>query len=143
MKNDKFDFDLIIAKTENIKKFKASKKKEQSTSIKPLHFDINDEDSPLKAAIVERINARNLTYADIYSYCTKLKDGDIDAGQHAGYNVINGLRKRHTMIDTTFSLLCDFLDIDILLQPRKKEDIIEGEVTEIKKYDEEKTDDAE
>ena len=42
-----------------------------------MKFDPHPEDSPLKAAIVERINERDLVYSDLYDYCTEIKDGDI------------------------------------------------------------------
>lgn len=48
----------------------------------------------------------------------KLKIGDNSEGQKLGYNIISGLKNRHTMIDTTFSMLCDFLNLDILLCER-------------------------
>ena len=59
-------------------------------------------------------------YSDIYNYCTTLKGGDISEGQKLGYNIISGLKNRHTFIDTTLTLLADFLDLDILFVDRKK-----------------------
>jgi hypothetical protein len=120
--NNKFDFSTVIANVDKVKAAKAAKQKKPSTSVKPLKFDPHPEDSPLKAAIVERINAKNLTYSEIYNYCTDLKGGDVLEGQKLGYNIISGLKNRHTMIDTTFSMLCDFLGYDIMLVERKKED---------------------
>lgn len=116
---DRFDFSTVIANVEKVKAAKAAKAKKPSTSVKPLKFDPHPEDSPLKAAIVERINARDLTYSDIYNYCTDLKGGDIAEGQKLGYNIISGLKNRHSMIDTTFSMLCDFLGYDVMLVERK------------------------
>jgi hypothetical protein len=121
-KKSNLDFSNIIANVEKVRQAKAAKEKKPSTSVKPLKFEVSSEDSPLKAAIVERINARDLTYADIYKYCTNLKGGDIAEGQKLGYNTISGLKNRHTMIDTTFSMLCDFLEIDVMLVDRKKEE---------------------
>jgi hypothetical protein len=121
-KKNTLDFSNIIANVEKVRQAKAAKEKKPSTSVKPLKFEVSQEDSPLKAAIVERINARDLTYADIYKYCTNLKGGDIAEGQKLGYNTISGLKNRHTMIDTTFSMLCDFLEIDVMLVDRKKEE---------------------
>lgn len=118
-KKEDFNFNPIVADIERVKAMKAAKtKKKPSTSIKPLKFEPSPEDSPLKAEIIRQINSKNLTYSDIYNYCTKLKDGDIAEGQKLGYNVITGLKTRHTMIDTTFSMLCDFLDLDISLIDR-------------------------
>jgi hypothetical protein len=129
--NSKKSFDLssVVANIDKVKQMKASKPKKANTSIRPLVFDHNPDDSPLKDEIIRRINERKMTYSDIYEYCTKLKGGDTAEGQKLGYNVISGLRKRHTMIDTTFSMLCDFLNLDIMLVERKpqEEDTSEGE----------------
>lgn len=115
----------IAQDVDKIKKKKAVTKKRQSTSTKPLKFEVNVNDSPLKAAIIDRINARDLTYADIYKYCTEVKGGDVSEGQRYGYNIISGLKTRPSMIDTTFSLLCDFLNLDIMLVERKSVDDVE------------------
>jgi hypothetical protein len=120
-KTKKMDFTTIIANVEKVKAAKAAKAKKPSTSVKPLKFEIHQEDSPLKSAIVERINSRNMTYSDIYQYCTDLKGGDISEGQKLGYNIISGLKNRRSMIDTTFTMLCDFLQLDVMLVERKKE----------------------
>jgi hypothetical protein len=120
-KNKKMDFTTIIANVDKVKAAKAAKAKKPSTSVKPLKFELHQEDSPLKSAIVERINARDLTYSDIYQYCTDLKNGDISEGQKLGYNIISGLKNRRSMIDTTFTMLCDFLQLDVMLVDRKKD----------------------
>lgn len=96
--NQKYDLAAIVANIEKVKAMKASKAKKPSTSIKPLKFDPSPDDSPLKAEIVRRINEKNLTYSDIYNYCTKIKNGDNSEGQKLGYNIISGLKNRHTMI---------------------------------------------
>lgn len=121
-KENKNNFDLssIVANIDKVKQMKAAKQKKPSTSIRPLKFDPHPDDSPLKAEIIKRINAKNLTYSDIYAYCTTLKNGDISEGQKLGYNIISGLKNRRSMIDTTFSMLCDFLNLDVMLIDRKK-----------------------
>ena len=121
-KNQKLDLSSIVANIDKVKEMKAAKQKKPSTSVIPLKFETNPADSPLKAEIIRRINEKNLTYSDIYAYCTKLKNGDISEGQKFGYNTISGLRKRPSMMDTTFSMLCDFLDLDIMLVSRNKEE---------------------
>jgi hypothetical protein len=115
----KFDFSTVIANVDKVKAAKAAKEKRPSTSVKPLKFDVHPEDSPLKSTVIEIINNRDLTYADIYKYCTDLKGGDIAEGQKLGYNIISGLKNRHTMIDTTFSMLCDFLELEVMLSAKK------------------------
>ena len=122
MAKEKFDFTTVIANVDKVKAAKAAKEKKPSTSVKPLQFDPDPDDSPLKAAIIERINAKDLTYSDIYAYCTEIKGGDIAEGQKLGYNIISGLKNRHTMIDTTFSMLCDFLKLEVRLVPIATED---------------------
>lgn len=117
-----FDLSSVVANIDKVKELKAKKVKKPSVSIKPLKFEPHEDDSPLKAEIIRRINQKNLTYSDIYAYCTKLKDGDISEGQKLGYNTISGLKNRHSMIDTTFSMLCDFLDLDIILVERTTEE---------------------
>lgn len=73
-KTPKYDLASIVANIDKVKEMKAKKQKKPSTSIKPLKFDPSPEDSPLKAEIVRRINEKNLTYSDIYAYCTKIKN---------------------------------------------------------------------
>ena len=121
-KKANFDFTTVINNAETVRAVKAAKEKKPSTSIKPLYIDPNPDDSALKAAIVAKINERNLVYSDLYKYCTDLKGGDPSDGQKLGSNIIRGLRTRPTMIDTTFSMLCDFLNLDILLAERKTEE---------------------
>jgi hypothetical protein len=122
MEKKKMDFTTVIANVDKVKAAKAAKAKKPSTSVKPLKFTLHPNDSQLKAAVIERINSRNLTYSDIYKYCSDLKEGDVSEGQKLGYNIISGLKNRHTMIDTTFTMLCDFLELDIRLIDRKKDE---------------------
>jgi len=119
MAEEPLDFTAIIGNIDKIKASKAPKDKKPSTSAKPFHFDTSPEDSELKAALIERINSQNYTYADIYAFCTDLKNGDIVEGQRLGYNIISGLKKRHTMIDTTFMMLCNFLGLEVRLTKRR------------------------
>jgi hypothetical protein len=121
-KKKNFDFTNALANVSKAKAMKAAKEKKQSVSIKPLKFTSDPEDSPLKASIIEKINEEDLTYSDMYKYCTTLRNGDISEGQKLGYNIISGLKHRHTMIDTTFSILCDFLGLDVILVKHKEDD---------------------
>lgn len=124
MADKKKDFDMsnVLANIDKVKAMKAPKEKKPSTSLRPLKFEISPEDSPLKQDLVRRINEKNLTYSDIYAYCTKIKGGDIAEGQKFGYNLISGLKNRRSMIDTTYSLLIDFLGLDIILVERDSEE---------------------
>lgn len=117
----KYDLSAIVANIEKVKEIKANNKKKPSRSLIPLKIEPNPNDSPLKSEIVRRINERNLIYSDLYNYCTKLKDGDCTEGQKLGYNIISGLKKRPSMMDTTFLMLCDFLELDVHLVSRNKD----------------------
>lgn len=116
---EEMDFTTIVSNIDKIKASKAPKAKTPSTSVKPLKFEVSPGDSELKAAIIERINSQDLTYSDIYTFCTELKNGDISEGQTLGYNIIRGLKTRPTMIDTTFLMLCNFLGLEVRLVKRK------------------------
>ena len=118
-KENEMDFSPVLNGIDKVKAMKASKsKKKPSSSVKPLHFEINQDDSPLKTELVKIINERNYTYADICNYCSFIKGGDYDAGYRLGYNLITGLAKRHTMIDTTLTLIADFLGMDVVFVPK-------------------------
>lgn len=121
-KEENFDLSPIVANISKVKEMKAAKKKKPVVSTKALQFEISPEDSPLKVEIVKRINQENLTYSDLYNYCTELKGGDAHEGQELGYNIIYGLKTRRSMMDTTFALLCDFLKLDIQLVKREEDD---------------------
>lgn len=135
------DYQYIVANIEKIKKLKAEKKvgagKTPKYSTKPLKIEPSELDSPLKQAIVAKINEKNLTYGDMYRYCTKVKNGNVLEGQRFGYNVIACLRTRHTMIDTTLSMLCDFLNLRILFVDSEPEDEVSEEESEETVEDEE------
>lgn len=122
MNNNDFDMEKIVSNIERVKKMKAAKQRRPSISLKPLKFETNSDDSPLKTELITRINEKNLIYSDLYNYCATVKNGDVAEGQKLGYNIISGLRTRHTMMDTTFSMLCDFLNLDICLVERPAQD---------------------
>jgi len=117
--NELYDLSSVVANISKVKQLKAAKQKKPSVSVRALKFAESPDDTPLKAEIIRQINSRNLKYSDIYEYCTKIKDGDIDAGQKLGYNIIYGLTHRHSMIDSTLTLLADFLGLDILFVKRQ------------------------
>jgi hypothetical protein len=94
---------------------KVAKPSRHNVSLLPLQFKADPEDSTLKAALIEQINSRGLTYSDLFAYCSKIMNGDSIRGQKLGYNLITGMRKRRSMLDTTFSLWCDFLNLSILI----------------------------
>jgi hypothetical protein len=121
----------LVADADKIKALKQKKQKKASVSLRPLQFEPSDEDTPLKAEIIRRINKKNLVYSDLYAYCTKIKNGDVSEGQKLGYNIISGLKNRHSMIDSTVSLLADFLELDIYFVDRNSSDDDEGDVDDV------------
>lgn len=121
----------LVADADKIKALKQKKQKKASVSLRPLQFEPSDEDTPLKAEIIRRINKKNLVYSDLYAYCTKIKNGDVSEGQKLGYNIISGLKNRHSMIDSTVSLLADFLELDIYFVDRNSSDDGEEEVDDV------------
>ena len=128
-KKEDFNFDSAIASVDRIKEMKSKNTIKQSTSIKPLQFEISKEDSELKKLLIQQINSKNLTYSDLHNYCTQIMGGNISGGKNLGYNLITGLRKRPTMTDVTFLMLCDFLNLDVVLKERESidEEDIDGE----------------
>jgi hypothetical protein len=109
-----------IDNADKVKAVKAAKPSRHNVSLLPLEFTADPEDSNLKEALIEQINGRGLTYSDLFSYCTKIMKGDPVRGQKLGYNLITGMRKRRSMLDTTFSLWCDFLNLNILIVDKNK-----------------------
>ena len=130
------DFDDIVKisveNADNVKIVKRSKPKKGSKSIKQLKFDLKDDDSAIKAAIVQQINAKDLTYDDLKEYCYKLT-GNQDEGIRLCYNIISGLRYRTSMMDKTVSILMDFLNVDMLLVPRFDDEIYASTASLIQK----------
>ena len=114
---DKFDFSDLIDKSDAVREIVTPKEKPKKKEF--IEIEINENDSPLKAAIVERINAKKISYADVCEYCIRISDGDKKKGQALGYNVINCLRNSNSMNDSKFSMWCDFLNLDVLLVDRK------------------------
>lgn len=117
------NFEKLVISADKIRQVKAKKEKKPTISSKILNFNVDyEEDSPLKIAIVERINKKKLTYNQLYEYCAELNNGDLEKGKKVACNIINGLRYHHSMIDTTFYMLCGFLRYEIYLKPLDEDD---------------------
>ena len=116
--NNDFDFSDIIENSEKVREITTPKEKPKRKK-EYIEIEITDDDSPLKAAIVERINKKKITYSDVCDYCIRLSDGDKKKGQSLGYNIINCLRNSNSMNDSKFTMWCDFLNLDVLLVDRK------------------------
>lgn len=116
--NIDFDFSDIIENSEKVREITTPKEKPKRKK-EYIEIEITDDDSPLKAAIVERINKKKITYADVCDYCVRISDGDKKKGQSLGYNIINCLRNSNSMNDSKFTMWCDFLNLDVLLVDRK------------------------
>ena len=117
--NNNFDFSDIIEQSEKVREIVTPKEKPKRKKDF-IEIEITDDDSPLKAAIVERINKRKITYAEVCDYCVRISDGDKKKGQTLGYNIINCLKNSNSMNDSKFTMWCDFLNLDVLLVDRKQ-----------------------
>lgn len=112
-----------VEKAEIAKMVKKEKPKKKSKSFRPLHFDIKDTDTPIKRAIVEQINRRDLTYDDLKNYYASFS-GDEEDTNHGAYNLIETLRNRPGMMDKTISIILDFLEMDILFVSRNSDTVL-------------------
>ena len=112
-----------VEKSEIAKIVKKEKPKKKSKSYRPLHFDIKEEDTPIKRAIVEQFNRANYTYDDLKAYYASLTGNDSD-DDHGAYNLIQTLRNRPGMMDKTISILLDFLGLDLLFVPRNSDTVL-------------------
>ena len=114
--NDNFDFSDIIENSDIVREITTPKEKPKRKEY--IEIETTDDDSPLKVAIVERINKRKISYADVCEYCIRISGGDKKKGQSLGYNIINCLRNSNSMNDSKFTMWCDFLNLDVLLVDR-------------------------
>jgi hypothetical protein len=112
-----------VEKAEIAKMVKKEKPKKKSKSFRPLQFDIKDTDTPIKRAIVEQINRRDLTYDDLKTYYASFS-GDEEETNHGAYNLIETLRNRPGMMDKTISIILDFLEMDILFVSRNSDTVL-------------------
>ena len=126
MNNDiKYDHTImndILAKAAEVKKRNITQKKKTKKSTKKLQFEIHEEDSTLTKAIKTRINEGHYTQHDVDEFFKGLdeyKDNEKKAKDKA-YNSTYGLTNRHTMIDETFELWCEFLKLEIRLEERTR-----------------------
>ena len=111
---------------------KQPRSKKSKKSCKQLKFDEKPTNTPIKNAIIQQINARDLTYEDVKEYYAKLfgcceeHDDVKDQVNKAAFNLINTFKDKPSMRAETISLFCDFLDLDILFVARKEHDEIES-----------------
>lgn len=127
-----FKSSTIKQAVENADRVKAERKvrvKKATKSYKPLKFEQTPGASPIKAALVEQFNARDLTYDDLKDYCANMSP-DPEVGKKSAYNFINSLRSRPSMMDDTVSILCDFLGLSVVLHS-KEEDIVKSAATDL------------
>lgn len=112
-----------VEKSDIAKMVKKEKPKKKSKSYRPLHFEIKEEDTPIKRAIVEQFNRSNYTYDDLKAYYASLTGNESD-DDHGAYNLIQTLRNRPGMMDKTISILLDFLGLDLLFVPRNTDTVL-------------------
>ena len=117
--------EAIISRGEDASKAASEKMvTKRSKSVKKLHFDHKDDDHPLKTALVEKINERNLTYKDLLNFCVTM-EGDDKKGLGLGNNIINCLRSRNSLSLTYVTTICKFLNLELRLvdiSEEKKDD---------------------
>ncbi len=111
--NEKFNFNY----TESI----------PEKNAKRLYFKITEDTPPLKAAIIQHMNARNITYNDVKEYYAER----FEERAEKAYNDINLLRNTSSMWDKTFMLFCEFLELEVQLIEDKNVDKIELKFNEL------------
>lgn len=113
-----------VEKSEVAKLVKKEKPKKKSKSYKPLKFEVRDDITPLKRAIIEQFNKRDYTYDALKEYYEQFIKDDPDADNHGAYNLIGCLKDRRGMSDKTISILLDFLEMDILFVSRNSDTVL-------------------
>jgi len=113
-----FDFSAIENNIKNAEEFKTKNKNKVETrsspGMKPLKFEQNPNYSPLKARIIDEINAQNKVHKDLYDFCTmRHPDNDPVAGMREANGIINGLSRNSGFTDKTLLFLLDFLGLEI------------------------------
>lgn len=99
------------------KEVQAKRKKKSEI---PLVFDINDEDNvSLKMNLIRYINSKNYTYQDLFDFCIKHCDDNDEEGKRLAYNTISGLKEQRNIRADTIDLLCEFLNVDIVLEEKR------------------------
>ena len=94
--------------------------KRKKKSEIPLKFDIDDEDSvSLKINLIRYINSKNFTYQDLFDFCIRYCDNNEEEGKRLAYNTISGLKEQRNIRADTIDLLCEFLNVDIILEEKK------------------------
>ncbi len=94
--------------------------KRKKKSEIPLKFDIDDEDSvSLKINLIRYINSKNFTYQDLFDFCIRYCDDNEEEGKRLAYNTISGLKEQRNIRADTIDLLCEFLNVDIILEEKK------------------------
>lgn len=125
----KFEFDSILNKDnmkkikENQTKIKKDSKKTTNKEDRIIKFQSQTNDSYVKALLISVINSRDVSYDDLLKFSSDLHNGDEIRGRTVANNAIGSLKNSPSMRDTTLSMWCDFLDLDILLAPREKFDV--------------------
>lgn len=118
--NDKIAFALNNVEAAKKSRPKTTSAKRSNTNYNTkLEFEIyEDDDTPIKI-LKEEINKRNLTRGDIHEFCKRLEKNKSHLRAKA-YNLIYGLNKRGSITTETYTIWLEFLDVDIVLKPRRK-----------------------
>lgn len=101
---------------------KEEKEKRKRKSEIPLQFDVDESDGiSLRANIVRYINEKNLTYQDLFDFCIEKTDNNEEEGKRKAYAIISALAQKRNIRSDTIDLLCEFLNVDIILESRDNE----------------------
>lgn len=116
--------DSIEASAENVKIIqKEVQKKRKKRSDTPLYFEIDDDDDTLslKINLIRYINSKNLTYQDLFDFCIQKCNGNEKEGKSLAYNTKSSLEKKLDIRSDKIDLLCEFLNVDIVLVDKDEE----------------------
>ena len=114
-----FETTVISADDAKVIQKEIQVKRKKKSEI-PLKFDIDDEDSvSLKINLIRYINSKNFTYQDLFDFCIRYCDDNEEEGKRLAYNTISGLKEQRNIRADTIDLLCEFLNVDIILEEKK------------------------
>lgn len=108
--------DLLKEIEDKIPNIKEKKKPKKNKETKPLYFPIKQEDAFITKNIKTIINNRKITSDEIVQYFEDRDPENTRVGRSKGYNIINGLKNRASMNETTLELWCEFLGLTIHLK---------------------------
>lgn len=95
----------------------------KNTKYSRADFKIDvPEDAPntLRYNIVRYLNSQKYKVSDFYDFCIKRSENK-SKGYTLAMNIISSLKEHRNMRIDTLELLCEFLKLDIVIQPISEE----------------------